>query len=53
MMRNKIEKSEAMKRVWDWKNKIYEEVKELGIDDKFKKIHKMAKETEESLLIKK
>ena len=53
MMRNKIEKIEAMKRVWNWKNEIYEEVKELDLDDKFKKIHKMAKETEENLLIKK
>ena len=53
MMKNKIEKSEAMKRVWDWKNEIYDEVKELDLDNKFKKIHKMDKEIEKNILVKK
>ena len=52
-MMNKIEKSTAMKRVWEWKEKIYDDVKELDLEDKFKTIHKMAREVDEKLLLKK
>lgn len=52
-MKNKIENSEALKRVWDWKDQIYNDVKELSLNEKLKKIHEMALKSKKELLLKK
>jgi len=39
---NKLENSEALKRVWRWKDEIHNEVKNLDISERLKEIHKMA-----------
>jgi hypothetical protein len=42
-MKNRIENSKALLRVWKWKEEIYNEIKTLELNNKFKKIHDMAK----------
>ena len=44
-MNNIIENSEALKRVWKWKEDIYNDVRELTTKEKLKKIHHMAEQT--------
>ena len=39
---NKIENSEALLRVWKWKDEIYNDVKNLDLIEQLKEIHKMA-----------
>ena len=42
-MKNRIENSQALKRVWEWKEEIYNELKYFELNEKFKQIHSMAK----------
>ncbi len=49
-MKNSIENSEAMKRVWEWKENIYFEVKDLPVDEQFKIIHRLARDIREKVM---
>jgi len=49
-MKNNIDDSEALKRVWIWKEEIYNEVKNLDIREQLKKIHEMAEKIESAKL---
>ena len=42
-MKNKLETSEALKRVWHWKESIHKEVKGQNIEKQLMAIHEMAK----------
>ena len=48
-MKNNLENSEALKRVWEWKQEIYKDVKNLSLNDKLKKIHEMAVKSKKEL----